>query len=58
MNPGPGTYTLPSEFGIYQAQKKYVTETERVEREKRNKFRQRTSIQTQGSTKSNNQEKL
>jgi hypothetical protein len=32
VTPGPGTYTLPSDFGIYQAQEKYMAETERLEK--------------------------
>lgn len=30
--PGPGAYQVPSEFGVYRAQDKYVRESERVDR--------------------------
>lgn len=32
MTPGPGTYILPSDFGIYQAKEKFVAESEKRER--------------------------
>ncbi len=32
VSPGPGTYRLPSEFGHYESQEKYVAETARTDR--------------------------
>ena len=34
QTPGPGTYRVPSEFGIYAAQDKYVKEFERADQRK------------------------
>lgn len=31
QTPGPGSYPVPSEFGIYQAQEKYIREYQRTE---------------------------
>ncbi len=31
LTPGPGTYRVPSEFGQYQAQDKYIGEYERID---------------------------
>lgn len=30
--PGPGTYQVPSEFGIYKAQDKYIRESQRIDK--------------------------
>jgi hypothetical protein len=37
VSPGPGNYVMPSDFGIYKAQEKYIKEIERMESNKAKK---------------------
>lgn len=48
MTPGPGTYVLPSDFGIYQAQDKFVAETARTERNRNRNSSMALSMSTKG----------
>eukprot|EP00826_Nyctotherus_ovalis_P031149 TRINITY_DN2485_c0_g1_i9.p1 TRINITY_DN2485_c0_g1~~TRINITY_DN2485_c0_g1_i9.p1 ORF type:complete len:313 (-),score=56.24 TRINITY_DN2485_c0_g1_i9:125-1063(-) len=52
LNPGPGAYTLPSDFGIYQAHQKFVEETEKLERKRMTFTGSQSKLQSQGSARS------
>lgn len=41
QTPGPGSYRVPSEFGEYTAQDKYIKETERTEERRRSRMTSR-----------------
>jgi len=47
--PGPGTYQLPSEFGLYKAQSKYIKEFERVDRIRNDNYILRASLKRKES---------
>lgn len=53
VNPGPGEYMLPSDFGIYRARKKFVEENERLEKARMTFSKSHSSMQSQGSARSN-----